>query len=160
MTRLNLGCGGKVLPGYENIDLFVHAPGVVCLDIRALPHTACSVDSILAEDILEHFPRLEWPAVLAEWVRVLKPGGTITLQFPEMTQLAEKLLAARTNEEWDTWNRRIFGGQGDGRGDGKGMYHYTGFSHEYLRAHCEKVLHLTYVTHSHHNYNATLVMRK
>lgn len=159
MTKLNVGCGSRVLAGYDNIDLYVTGPRISNFDIRALPYGAESVDEVLAEDILEHFPRLEWKAVVTEWVRVLKPGGLITFQFPEMRHLADALYAAPI-EKWEEINRRIFGGQGDGRGDGKGMFHYSGFSRDFLQYHLEKQHGLLYVSHHFHNFNCTLSMKK
>jgi SAM-dependent methyltransferase len=158
--KLNVGCGRDILSGYENLDLYVEDARIRRIDIRKLPYDDCTVEHVLASDILEHFPRLEWPAVLAEWVRVLRPDGTITVRAPEMTILAEKLLSSRSNEEWDEWNRKLFGGQGDGHGDGAGQFHYTGFSSDYLRSHCERKLGLTYVQHTHAGYNFILTMRK
>jgi len=163
MIKLNLGCGNKILEGYENLDLYSTTSGVQRVDIRQLPYPDASVDEILAEDILEHFGRLEWRKILAEWVRVLKPGGTITIQSPDMIRLADALSHAGNasdDEKWEAFNRRIFGGQGDGVTDGKGMYHYTGFSVAFLLRHCERVHSLSYVRENYHNYNFTLVMRK
>jgi SAM-dependent methyltransferase len=160
MLKLNLGCGKRVLAGYKNYDLYVCHPQITKIDIRKLPHETGTVDEILAEDILEHFPRLEWKQVLAEWMRTLKPGGRIQLQFPEMPSLVEQLLKARTAEEWEVANRRIFGAQGDGKEPGEGMYHYTGFSYRYLRVVMEAQFGVRHVSHFFKNHNCTLVMQK
>jgi ubiquinone/menaquinone biosynthesis C-methylase UbiE len=158
--KINVGCGMRVLPGYENIDKYVSAPGVLVGDVKALPHATGTVDAVLAEDILEHFPRNEWRDALAEWVRVLKPDGIITIQFPDMVILAKELIAAGTDHvRWEHWNRKVFGGQGDGIGPGVGMFHYTGFSYAYLRHHCETIG-LAYISHHFNEANCTLVMRK
>lgn len=158
-VRLNLGCGQNVLDGYENIDLYVALPGILRLDVRCLPHQDGSVDEILAKDILEHLPRLEWKGALADWVRVLKPGGTITIVSPEMVLLADELRRATTLDDWEIVNRRIFGGQGDGKAE-QGQAHLTGFSAWFLTAYAKKVLGLVHVSHDYHNLNFTLVLRK
>ncbi|MES2179809.1 MAG: class I SAM-dependent methyltransferase [Gemmatimonadota bacterium] len=160
---MNVGSGPNVLPGYDNLDLYVDAPGVIRADVRKLPYPDKSVDEVLASDILEHFPRLEWKAVLAEWVRVIKPGGLLVVQAPDMALLAAELLGAsdtNNDEDWEKWNRRIFGGQGDGRDDGKGQFHFTGFNAYFLQRHCENKLGLEYVSCDLHNYNFKLQMRK
>lgn len=160
MTRLNVGCGRKVLPDWENLDIDPANPAVRQVDVRHLPYDSETVDEILAEDILEHMPRLEWKSTLTEWWRVLKPGGMLTLQFPEMTLLARALLDAQTPEQWDTAIRRIFGGQGDGPNFSLPMTHLHGLSIDQLRRHIETHLGGVYVSQSTHNLNGTLSMRK
>jgi predicted SAM-dependent methyltransferase len=56
--RLNLGCGSNVLPDYINVDKNPVSDEVVEEDIVAyLVHTKdFSVDEILLQDVLEHFP--------------------------------------------------------------------------------------------------------
>lgn len=158
--KLNVGCGAKLLVDYINIDLYSTHPKVVRMDVSKLGFPDDSCDEVLAEDILEHFPRLKWKEVVAEWIRVIKPNGLLVLQFPDMRSLSKALLDSQTPEDWEVFNRRIFGGQGDGTGDGAGMFHYTGFSSDYLRWYLETKHGLKYITHSFHNYNCTLAMKK
>jgi hypothetical protein len=161
-VKLNVGCGKKVLPGYVNVDLYVEHPQVLKADVRKLPFNDGIFDEVLAEDILEHFPRLEWRAALAEWVRVLKLGGTITIRSPDMRALGVDLFnAGEDDERWEWLDRRIFGGQGDGIPDPhRAMYHFTGFHDGFLRRHCEKTHRLAFVDCSHASYNFKLTMRK
>jgi len=89
--RLHLGCGTKKLQGWINIDS-VHAcqPDVI-LDIsEPLPYKDLSVDEILAEDLLEHFDKYLRYVVFSEWARVLKIGGTITIQVPNFKKILFK----------------------------------------------------------------------
>ena len=48
-----------------------------------------SASLIYASHVLEYFDRLEARAVLAEWKRVLRPGGTLRLAVPDFQALAE-----------------------------------------------------------------------
>ena len=160
LIKLNLGCGSKILDGYDNIDLYITHPNIKNYDITSLPYEDDSVDEVLAEDILEHFPRLRWKSVLQEWVRVLKPGQLMMLQFPEAIEIFHRLINASTQEEWEKWNRRLFGGQGDGKNDGEGMFHYTGFTYWYLRQYLEETHSFKYVQHHFLHGNCYLVMAK
>jgi predicted SAM-dependent methyltransferase len=54
----------------------------VAADLRILPFPDNYADEARAIHVIEHFYVWEVPAILAEWVRVLKPGGSIALECP------------------------------------------------------------------------------
>ncbi len=96
MRKLNLGCGDKILPGYINVDVAESRlglkPDVVC-DLRELKaFEDASVDEILSVHVVEHFWRWEVTDVLKEWVRVLKPGGAMILECPNLLSACRALL--------------------------------------------------------------------
>lgn len=89
--KLHLGCGTKKLEGWVNIDS-VEACGPDLLhDIsEPLPYDDMSIDEVLAEDLLEHFDKYLRFVVFYEWMRVLKVGGTVTLQVPNFKKILFK----------------------------------------------------------------------
>ncbi|WP_395059343.1 methyltransferase domain-containing protein [Polaromonas sp.] len=97
MVRLNLGCGDKILPGYVNVDVVEaragKSPDVIC-DLHEL---SCfendHADEIMAIHVVEHFWRWEIEAILREWLRVLKPGGSMVLECPNLLSACQALLA-------------------------------------------------------------------
>lgn len=80
---LNLGSGpGRVLAGERvvNVDLFP-MPGVdIVADLGSLPIRSESVDLLLSIAVLEHVP--DPGALLAEMMRILRPGGEIFCFVP------------------------------------------------------------------------------
>lgn len=88
--RLNLGAGKTKLDGYIAVDLNPAAD--VVTNIKQLPFQDGSADEILAVHVLEHLYRWEVPAVLSEWLRVLKPGGVIALELPNILKVAHFIL--------------------------------------------------------------------
>lgn len=97
LLKLNLGCGDKILPGYINVDVVAaragREPDVIC-DLRDLAAFASdSADEVMAIHVVEHFWRWEIEAVLREWVRVMKPGGQMVIEVPNLLAACEALLA-------------------------------------------------------------------
>ena len=92
-ARLNLGAGDDRRDGFVSVDLRDDVADVVC-DVRKLEHWGdASVDEIVAEDLLEHFPAGETNAILEEWARALRPGGLLTVKVPNMLALSEAIAA-------------------------------------------------------------------
>lgn len=94
--RLNLGCGNKILPGYVNVDVAPARagmrPDVIC-DLRDLSDfDDDSVDEVLSVHVVEHFWRWEVEDLLREWVRVLKPGGRMVIECPNLKAACETFL--------------------------------------------------------------------
>ena len=96
LKKLNLGCGDKILPGYINVDVVESRGGfrtdVVCDLHRLTPFEDDSIDEILSVHVIEHFWRWEVLSVLTEWVRVLKPGGRMVLECPNLRSACEEFL--------------------------------------------------------------------
>lgn len=96
VLRLNLGCGDKILEGYVNVDVAPSRagkkPDVLC-DLRKLePFDDDSVDEVLSVHVVEHFHRWEILNVLKEWVRVLKPGGKMIIECPNLLSACQEIV--------------------------------------------------------------------
>lgn len=94
-VRLNLGCGDKKLPGYINVDYAPSRKGVtpdILLDLRKLTFQDATVDEILSVHVIEHFYYWEAEGLLKEWARVLKSGGRLVLECPNILSAAQVLL--------------------------------------------------------------------
>ena len=95
--KLNLGCGDKILEGYVNVDVAESRvgkrPDVLCDLHQLTPFETNVADEILSVHVVEHFWRWKVVAVLREWVRVLKPGGRMVLECPNLKSACEAFLA-------------------------------------------------------------------
>ncbi len=96
--RLNLG-SVQLLNGYVNIGPVVEG-GDGNGDIRTLDQfdDNCA-DEIISIHAIQHFWRWEIVDILREWVRVLKPGGKLVLECPNLFSSCEALLLNREGEE-------------------------------------------------------------
>lgn len=94
--RLNLGCGDKLLAGYINVDAAPsrkgQKPDVIC-DLRNLDQFKTGIaDEILAVHVIEHFYYWEVVSLLTGWHRVLKPGGLLVLECPNLLSACVEIL--------------------------------------------------------------------
>ena len=81
---LNVGCGDAYFSEWTNCDLL---PGrqVVGHDLREpLPWGAAVFDAVYSSHVLEHLPPTEGRELLAEQLRVLKPGGVCRVVVPDL----------------------------------------------------------------------------
>ncbi len=96
LVKLNLGCGDKHIPGYINVDIVQERAGNKPDIVSDLHDLSCFesdyADEILAVHVVEHFWRWEVVEVLKEWVRVLKPGGRLILECPNLKSACEAFL--------------------------------------------------------------------
>ena len=95
--KINLGCGDKSVPGYLNVDIVderaSNMPDIVC-DIRDLSIFESNIaDEVMAIHVIEHFYHWEVGDLLREWVRVLKPGGKLILECPNLLAACHELIA-------------------------------------------------------------------
>lgn len=106
-VRLNVGCGHKLLEGYINVDLVPSAD--VEADVRQLPFEDDSADELLAVHVLEHLYRWDALDALREWRRVLKPGGLIAIEVPDLMKVCQHVIAGN-GERMGQWG--LFGDPG------------------------------------------------
>jgi len=132
--KLNLGCGNDKRHGYINIDcrLEVNPDLLWNLEIP-LPFPDNSVEEILAKDIIEHFSFRKVEEILRDWYRVLKPGGKIYIQCPDLEAIAIKVILSNQYDyhEISYW---IYGEQNYNEN-----FHKTGFTIPTLKRLLEKI---------------------
>lgn len=103
---INFWCGRQVLDGFYNVDAIrnpraprdpelLHAvqfaaDGAV---LNPLPLPDGCADELQAMHAIEHVYEWEAPHLLAEWRRLLQPGGLLVLELPNIEHAARNLLA-------------------------------------------------------------------
>jgi predicted SAM-dependent methyltransferase len=80
---LNLGSGRTRIKGFLNVDASPRTRCDVVARIDRIKLSSRSVSTVYASHVFEHIPRAEGPIVLAEWHRVLKPGGKLYICVPD-----------------------------------------------------------------------------
>jgi len=96
--KLHAGSGPNVKPGWINIDLNEHSD--IPLDLReSLPFPNGSATMIYGEHFFEHLSLEEGARFLGESLRVLAPGGIISIGVPD----AEKSLQQYVSGDRKRW---------------------------------------------------------
>ncbi|MGD1151761.1 MAG: methyltransferase domain-containing protein [Syntrophales bacterium] len=115
--KLNLGCGGRPLPGYVNVDadtleqlkarypqsVFDDSIKVYQHDIFNLPFPDGSAAEVKADSLLEHLSFAEEKKFFLEAGRVLKTGGLLNISVPDFEETVRLWLAAK--DEWKDFYR-------------------------------------------------------
>lgn len=129
LLKLHVGCGKRFIPGFVHIDqvAFAHVDHVQ--DIRCLSNFSdASASLIYACQVIEYFDREEVMDVLAEWRRVLAPGGILRLSVPNFAVISRLYQAGF---KLDLFLGTLYGRISDGRNGF--VYHRTTYDEPSLR---------------------------
>lgn len=90
--RLNIGCGGRRIPGYTGVDVVKRPAADIVAPAGKIPLADGSCEEIMAIHLFEHLLPWEAPDVLKEWHRLLAPGGKLVLEMPDLKKCCENIL--------------------------------------------------------------------
>lgn len=90
--KLHLGCGQDYIPGDLNIDASFHSKADLirnCNNLDCFPDNCA--DLIESYHFFEHLQLYEARFALKEWYRVLKPGGLVIIELPNLEICAKEI---------------------------------------------------------------------
>lgn len=91
---VNLGCGSRFHPSWQNFDIAPAAPEVRRWDVsRRLPLAEASVEAVYHSHLLEHLRREDVGPFLKDCLRVLRSGGHLRVVVPDLEGAARSYLA-------------------------------------------------------------------
>lgn len=120
---LDIGCG-KNKKGDVGLDVRKTNSVDVVADAHMLPFRNECFDHVYSSHLIEHFSHRKIRIVVAEWLRVLKKGGAIEIECPDLRARAFLFFL---NPTWGNV-KNIYGEQ-----DHAGNYHKCGFSFGLLK---------------------------
>lgn len=89
VKKLHVGAGGSAMEGWLNVDICPANDTVAYMDAAArFPFPNDTFDCIFSEHVFEHLNAKEQLMMLAECLRVLKPGGQIRIATPSLDAIA------------------------------------------------------------------------
>lgn len=138
-VKLHLGCGPHVWEDWINVEgeFAGNQPGVILFDITAssYPLPSNSVDEIFTSHVIEHIDYNHVLPMLKEWHRILKPGGFVSTEWPDILKACKyildnpKSIYSERRKERKAGIGAIFGMVHDYKGD-IAMLHKWGYSAE------------------------------
>lgn len=109
--KINIACGKQTWPDFFCVDAVAHPkasrkPDLIhAFDfdnsgalIYPLPLADGCADEVHSYHFLEHVYRWEAPALVREFCRLLKPGGKLVLELPNIEAAARNLLAGMDDQ--------------------------------------------------------------
>lgn len=135
--RLNVMCGRHILEGWTNVDI-QRSPRAkrdpdVFSDAKAIALPDGCADELMVIHGLEHFYRWEAPIALREWRRLLKPGGHLVLELPDLVKCCRNVIAGLPGKDRAD-QLGMWGLYGDPRAEDPFMCHRWGWSPQTLGA--------------------------
>lgn len=135
---LNVGCGKRARSNMVNLDV-VATPGYTEPDYiikdgsdTGLPD-ACA-DEVMSIHQIEHMYQWTVDAAITEWKRLLKPGGQLTIECPDIIKCCKNMLSGYTHSGKDPAQFSYWGCWGDPRDKDPFMNHKWGWEPRTLRA--------------------------
>ncbi len=156
IVKANIGCGNVPLKGYINVDKYYHPDSPAPLLDKKLAETwnkdnpespwlygdAVKLnfmdevfDEVMIVHALEHLSMEDGNLAIKEAHRVLKPGGTIEIELPDLLRACQLMQEVHITHDGDNqpWHRVMGLLYGTTGMDGEGQFHLCGYTKEYLR---------------------------
>lgn len=116
--KLNLGSGGVEVPGgYISVDKFDKRASIL-MDVCDLELPDNSVEEILASHLFEHLSPYKVSDILEKWLKVLKPGGKLIMEMPNIEELCKAYATMDKDGKYGILNT-IFGAVNTGNDEDK-----------------------------------------
>jgi len=140
LVKLHVGCGNNILnDDYINVDgpWMSHEPFIAIHNlIEKYPLPDNSVDEILSVHVIEHISRKDIPQMFQEWLRILKPGGKVITEWPDLLKACKKIVESPnillSEDRRDLKSTMFVFFFDDSRYDSDSMIHRWGYSEQSL----------------------------
>jgi predicted SAM-dependent methyltransferase len=107
---LHLGCGKRKIEGSVNIDCNWSKATDYVGDIANLPCPPESVERIETYHVIEHIPHPIVEPMLKKWHRILRPGGVLVIECPNLDAAMRDYLSGNRERLLNIFGRQRFPG--------------------------------------------------
>lgn len=137
-VRLNVCSGRHVLADWINVDIVasnhpkVSGPPDIVAHMNDIPLPDGSVDEIMCIHGWEHQYPWECSKTIIEWKRLLRVGGLLILEMPDLIKCCKNILSGYTAPGKHPDQFGMWGAYGDNRSEDPFMMHKWGWSPQTL----------------------------
>lgn len=89
--KLNIAAGGKRYPGWVGVDAVPRSGADIIGTMDKVPLPDSCANEIMVIHGVEHIYSWQVPEALAEWHRLLRPGGKLVLEMPDMLKACKNI---------------------------------------------------------------------
>lgn len=89
--RLNVAAGNKRIAGWVGIDAIERSGADIIAPMHEIPLPDACASDVMVIHAVEHIYAWEVPAALAEWFRLLRTGGNLMLEMPDMLKACKNI---------------------------------------------------------------------
>lgn len=100
MRCLEIGPNKARLPGFETLDMVAGPLVDHVADCRATPFKAGAFDLVYSSHVIEHVEWYDVEPTIAEWARILKPGGWLEVHTVDAYRLMKAFVTLEETGEW------------------------------------------------------------
>jgi len=93
--KLNIGAGGKRIDGFTGVDAVPRPAADIVAPAHSIPLPDGCAEEIMAIHLVEHILPWELKTALAEWNRLLAPGGLLVLEMPDMIKCCKNIISGK-----------------------------------------------------------------
>jgi hypothetical protein len=97
-VKFNMGCGRDKLRGYIGVDKYTEQADIK-EDLYEMAAPDNCADEIFASHVIEHLPYHRTPELLTKWLNMLKPGGKVIIETPDLLEMCKDFVNAKTDDE-------------------------------------------------------------
>jgi predicted SAM-dependent methyltransferase len=140
VVRLNVCAGRQCMPDYVNVDVVASThkrakgPPDIFADMRSIPLPDGIADEVMCIHGIEHVVVWEADKALREWLRLLKPGGHVTIECPDLIKCCQNVLSGLTVPGKHPDQFGVWGLFGDYTVEDEHMTHRFAYSPASMRA--------------------------
>lgn len=98
--KLDLGAGKEKYQDYQSIDLYDPEADIKADASDLSEIKSGTVEEMVAFQLIEHVPYNRTTKMFKEWHRVLKPGGWVWIECPDIEYIAKKILEGGLKRKW------------------------------------------------------------
>lgn len=99
--KINIGCGKKYESNYVNVDFYESLVADHLMSATNLEFEDNICEEVRAIQLIEHLTYFETIYALSEFYRILKPGGNLIIETPDLKKACERYITSKNEQKME-----------------------------------------------------------